>query len=165
MTDGEMAALKEAATSSETKTVAAKVKADKVAKKAKKTASKPSVKAKAKATKAAPRKATKAEKEAAHERAISALADKASSTEVKAKGSITEKLQQSTALFFVTYRKKNNLTCAQLAAKLKLDPSAVSHMESGHRSLLRLDSIVEYAKAMAIKPEQMVSSIFSAALS
>ena len=147
--------------------VEAKVKADAKAKKAKATAKKPAVKAKAKATKTANRaafKLTAARREAYAERAESELKEKAENMSVSKKGSITEKLQQATALFLVQYRKKNNLSAGQLAAKVKVDPTTISHLESGERGLIRLDRIVELSKALAIKPADMAAAIINAAL-
>ena len=124
--------------------------------------------------KPAPKKAAKVAKKskkhtealgaARRERAIDELAEKVTDTKVSAKG-LTERLQQAVALYFVRYRKANGLTVKAMGEKLKLDPTHVSHMESGRRSLLRLDRAVEYAKLLAVKPEVMLTDIVKLAAS
>lgn len=96
-----------------------------------------------------------------NQRAIEAAKEKADGFTVKKGGELSDRLMQSTALFFLTYRKKNNLTSAQLAKKLKVNPTAISHLESGKRSVITLERIHAFAKALALKPEFIAASILS----
>lgn len=128
------------------------------------TPKKPAVKKAKKVTEKKSKKHKEALGEARRERAIDELAEKAADTKVSAKG-VTERLQQAVALYFVRYRKANGLTVKAMGEKLKLDPTHVSHMESGRRSLLRLDRAVEYAKLLAVKPEVMLTDIVKLAAS
>lgn len=127
------------------------------AKKAKKAEKKPAPKAK-KAKRA--RTVTDEVLESARERSMEQLKEKVADTKVSAKG-VTERLMQATSLFLVKFRKQNNLSCTDLAKKLDVDATVISHLESGKRSLIRLDKIVEYAKKLSIKPDVMAASIFS----
>lgn len=121
-----------------------------------------------KTAKKAPAKKTKAKRdnsgiiEARQERAVDELAEKARDMKVTGKA-LTERLMQATGLYFVRYRKAQGLTIKTLSEKLGIHSTHACHLESGKRSLLRLDSAVEYAKAIGVKPEALLADIIKLA--